>query len=122
MANLDRDYYLDKEGLRTLINALETNIIADEYGSSVLYSVDQYCIYENSLYKCIAITSGAWDSSAWSKIIIGDELLSKANRDDVQEAIDEVVADIGDTSEANAMNHLGFYLDANGGLCQVNSI
>ena len=29
---------------------------------------------------------------------------------------------IADTSEANAMNHLGFYLDANGGLCQVNSI
>ena len=29
---------------------------------------------------------------------------------------------MADTSEANAMNHLGFYLDANGGLCQVNSI
>lgn len=80
MPSLDRDYYLDKEGLRTLINVLETNIIADEYDSSVLYSVDQYCIYENSLYKCIAITSGTWDSSAWSKVIIGDELLSKANR------------------------------------------
>ena len=27
-----------------------------------------------------------------------------------------------DTSVENALNHLGFYLDANGGLCQVNSI
>lgn len=27
-----------------------------------------------------------------------------------------------DTSATNALNHLGFYLDSNGGLCQVNSI
>lgn len=27
-----------------------------------------------------------------------------------------------DTSAANALNHLGFYLDSNGGLCQVNEI
>ncbi len=27
-----------------------------------------------------------------------------------------------DTTSANALYHLGFYLDANGGLCQVNSM
>lgn len=26
------------------------------------------------------------------------------------------------TTQANALYHLGFYLDENGGLCQVNSI
>lgn len=31
-------------------------------------------------------------------------------------------ADIADTSMENALNHLGFYLDENGGLCQINSI
>lgn len=31
-------------------------------------------------------------------------------------------ATLADTSKANALNHLGFYLDENGGLCQVNSI
>jgi len=41
---------------------------------------------------------------------------------DVQDAIDEVNAKITDTTESNALNHLGFYLDANGGLCQVNEI
>ena len=30
--------------------------------------------------------------------------------------------DIEDTSIAGALYHLGFYLDENGGLCQVNSI
>lgn len=29
---------------------------------------------------------------------------------------------MADTSDTNALNHLGFYLDSNGGLCQVNSI
>ena len=40
----------------------------------------------------------------------------------VQDATDELSNKITDTSEANALNHLGFYLDENGGLCQVNSI
>lgn len=31
-------------------------------------------------------------------------------------------ANMADTTSANALNHLGFYLDENGGLCQVNSI
>lgn len=31
-------------------------------------------------------------------------------------------ANMADTSDTNALNHLGFYLDDNGGLCQVNSI
>ena len=29
---------------------------------------------------------------------------------------------ITSTNASNALNHLGFYLDENGGLCQVNSI
>ena len=40
----------------------------------------------------------------------------------VQDAIDEVVSDIKGTTESLAQFHLGFYLDENGGLCQVNSI
>ena len=42
--------------------------------------------------------------------------------DDVQEAIDEVVSDIKGTTIDEVLFHLGFYLDENGGLCQVNSI
>lgn len=38
----------------------------------------------------------------------------------VQNAIDEVNANV--TATDNPLYHLGFYLDANGGLCQVNSI
>lgn len=79
MPNLDRDFYLDKQGLRQLINELETNIVALEYDTSVSYSVGDYCVYENNLYRCITATTGVWDSTAWDKVIIGDELRRKVN-------------------------------------------
>lgn len=47
---------------------------------------------------------------------------SGLSADDVQEAIDEVVSDIKGTTVNEVLFHLGFYLDENGGLCQVNSI
>ena len=37
-------------------------------------------------------------------------------------AINEVNTKVTSTASTNAMSHLGFYLDSNGGLCQVNSI
>ena len=74
MPNLDRDYYLDKEGLQTLISELETNLVAEEYDSSTAYTVGQFCIYENNLYRCISATTGTWDSTKWDKVIITDEL------------------------------------------------
>lgn len=33
---------------------------------------------------------------------------------------DKVKAVLQDTSDTNAENHMGFYLDENGGLCQKN--
>ena len=51
-----------------------------------------------------------------------DGTTSGLSADDVQEAIDEVVSDVKGTTVNDALFHLGFYLDENGGLCQVNSI
>lgn len=74
MPNLDKDFYLDKQGLRQLINELETNIVALEYDTTVSYTVGQYCVYENNFYRCTTATTGAWDSTAWVKIVISDEI------------------------------------------------
>lgn len=79
MPNLDKDFYLDKQGLRQLINELETNIVALEYDTTVSYTVGQYCVYENNFYRCTTATTGAWDSTAWTKVIISDELRRKVN-------------------------------------------
>jgi hypothetical protein len=79
MPNLDKDFYLDKQGLRQLVNELETNVIAEEYSSSATYAVGAYCIHDNKMYRCTtAITTAEnWNSAHWSLILIGDELKSK---------------------------------------------
>lgn len=79
MANLGKDYYLDEQGLQTLINELETNLVALEYSSSATYAVGDYCVHDNKMYRCTtAITTAeSWDSTHWALVIIGDEIKSK---------------------------------------------
>lgn len=48
-------------------------MITDEYDSTQTYIVGEYCIYNNILYKCIAATTGNWDSSKWIKTQIMNE-------------------------------------------------
>lgn len=49
-----------------------------------------------------------------------DNTSSGLQSTNVQDAIDEIDTNAKDTD--NPLYHLGFYLDSNGGLCQVNSI
>lgn len=50
--------------------------IADAYDATATYSVGDYCIYNNTLYKCnTAIsTAEAWNSNHWTSTVIADEL------------------------------------------------
>lgn len=79
MANLDKDYYLDEQGLQTLINELETNLMALEYSTSATYAVGDYCVHDNKMYRCTTAisTAEAWNSTHWASVIIGDELKTK---------------------------------------------
>lgn len=79
MANLDKDYYLDKPGVQTLISELETNTLADEYSSSATYAVGDYCIHNNKIYRCTTAISTAesWADAHWTLVIVGDELKTK---------------------------------------------
>jgi len=79
MANLDKDYYLDKPGVQTLISELETNTLADEYSSSATYAVGDYCIHNNKIYRCTTAISTAesWTDAHWTFVVVGDELKSK---------------------------------------------
>ena len=76
MPDLDKNYYLDREGLNTLIREFEANIIAYEYDPTVTYSKLDYCIHDNKLYQCFtAITTPKpWDEDDWDVIAIGDVL------------------------------------------------
>ena len=68
---------------KTVVGAINENksVIGysyDEYDdtttSANAYAVDDLCIRNNTLYKCIAPTYGAWDSSKWELTSIADEI------------------------------------------------
>ncbi len=63
--------------LNTIGNAVNSNSanFASEYSPSAIYAVNDYCTYQNVLYKCTAAitTSEAWNSAHWAAINSMDE-------------------------------------------------
>ena len=57
----------------TLDNSCQ-DIISDQYDSTHLYIDGDYCIYNNSLYKANANTTGTWDATKWDATSISGEL------------------------------------------------
>lgn len=47
--------------------------VAAPYDTTVTYAIGQYCLYEGNIYRCIAITTGAFDSTAWTQIVVTGE-------------------------------------------------
>jgi ABC-type uncharacterized transport system substrate-binding protein len=80
----------------------------------------------NAFSKVIAgnnITSSFVESETNSSITLAADYDSVVTQNSTKLITSGAVASIlANTSEANALNHLGFYLDENGGLCQVNEI
>ena len=50
--------------------------IGDEFNSSLTYVVGDFCIYNNTLYKCTTAidTAGEWDESKWEVTTVATEL------------------------------------------------
>lgn len=79
MPNLDSNFYLDKQGVRTLINELETNVIAEEFSSSATYALGSYCVYQNNLYRCTTAitTAGSWTGNTnWTQVLVTEDIKS----------------------------------------------
>lgn len=54
-------------------------IISDAYSATKAYTIGEYCIYNNSLYKCIANTSAGitpTNSTYWTNTSVSEELAS----------------------------------------------
>lgn len=73
-------------------------IISDAYSATKAYTIGEYCIYNNSLYKCIANTSAGitpTNSTYWTNTSVSEELASNAvflGCVDVPQAINESVS------------------------------
>ena len=46
------------------------HIPADEYDTTATYNPGDFCIYQNTLYKCNATTTGAFDPTKWDATTI----------------------------------------------------
>lgn len=66
--------------------ALENHIknISDEYDPAKTYQIGDYAIYENTLYRCISVTNGEWDSSAWVATSVAAEIVAHKAEDVTQ--------------------------------------
>lgn len=45
---------------------------ADVYNQNTSYAVGDFCIYQDTLYKCTGTTTGAWDNTKWTATKIAD--------------------------------------------------
>lgn len=69
---------IDKELKEISSSAENKDVISDKYDSSKTYAVGDYCIYNDTLYKCkTAVTSAEeFDSSKWEATNCGKELVA----------------------------------------------
>ena len=96
-------------------DALKANI-APAYDASSTYAVGEYVMYNNALYRCTtAITTAeAWTAAHWTAAKIGEDLT------DCSRQLSDLETRLKSGDEEDADLHLGFYLDENGDLCQVD--
>ena len=60
---------------------LEKEIISDAWNSSTTYAVGKYCIYNNSLWKCLVQHSGQTptEGTYWTKVTVANEITNVNN-------------------------------------------
>lgn len=61
-----------------LNNKADKEIISDAWNASTTYAVGQYCIYNNSLWKCLVQHNGQTptEGTYWTKVSVGKEIAS----------------------------------------------
>lgn len=62
-----------KTSVKDIVDFANHNV-AEEYDSTSSYAVGDYCIYESVLYKCTASTTGSFDSTKWTSVVVTDEM------------------------------------------------
>ena len=60
---------------------LEKEIISDAWNASTTYAVGKYCIYNNSLWKCLVQNNGQTptEGTYWTKVNVANEITSVNN-------------------------------------------
>lgn len=86
------------------------NIVSDKWDSSTTYNVGEYCIYKDTLWKCLVDNGNQIpeEGTYWTMIRIGDEIKS------IYTTIGETdISSIGDGTVTNAINTMNSNLGTN---------
>ena len=70
---LENGSYATGKNLAGAVADLASANVAAPYDTTVTYAIGQYCLYEGDIYRCIAITTGAFDSTKWTQIVVTGE-------------------------------------------------
>lgn len=54
-------------------------IISDAYDPEKIYAAGDYCIRDNTLYKCTEETTDVWNSTSWEATNVGNEFVGVTN-------------------------------------------
>lgn len=83
-------------------------MIGDEYDSTATYNAGDYCIYDDTLYKCNTnATTGAWNANKWDATNVGEELTNLGEETATAKATVEGI--ISDAYDATATYAVGDY-------------
>lgn len=82
---------------------VQEDMITDAYSSSSTYAVGDYCIYENTLYKCTTAisTAEAWNSAHWTAVSISYEFKRITNELSNKLNSNKVIQENGTASTSN---------------------
>lgn len=59
---------------RSIEQLKQSAVSTEDYDPEVSYPVGDYCLYQNTLYKCVKETTGDWDPSCWHKTSALEEI------------------------------------------------
>lgn len=85
VTDINKNYVFSGEEWLEYSDAIDNScqdMISDEYDSTHNYVVGDYCIKDNTLYKCTGATTGSWDSAKWTAVQVSSELQNKLNKED----------------------------------------
>lgn len=68
----------DETNIQYILN-IGQNSVASPFLTTTNYAVGDYCSRNGKVYRCKTATSGAWVSSRWTEVVIGDELAKGNN-------------------------------------------
>ena len=101
------------------------DIISDAWNSSTTYAVGQYCIYNNSLWKCLVQHSGQTptEGTYWTNVTVANEIISVNNS--LQASLSSLIKVKTVTGTTNVSGNFDLQIDSSvkviSAVCKTNN-